>query len=198
MSTSTRRQFLQRTATGVAEMRPFGLARTVASGTAAVGVNEFLSPLGACSAISRRGENLASTIDAAMCLGLRWLRVGYESDIPLPDRIELHNRTGVRFRYGLMSGGTDIARLLAGPESWPLPATVHDLLLQKSEGTFDLVVWGERFTGGSDNVTVNLGATHPTVEIYDPTVGAASTQTLTDIRSIGLTLSDHLVIVEVG
>ena len=27
------------------------------------------------------------------------------------------------------------------------PATVHDLLLQKSDGTFELVLWGERFCG---------------------------------------------------
>jgi hypothetical protein len=36
------------------------------------------------------------------------------------------------------------------------PATVHDLLLQRSDGTFALVVWGER-VAGSDEVTVRLG-----------------------------------------
>ena len=51
------------------------------------------------------------------------------------------------------------------------PATVHDLLLQKSDGKFELVVWGERFTGGSDNVTINLGKSFSTVRIFDPTVG---------------------------
>ena len=38
------------------------------------------------------------------------------------------------------------------------PATVHDLLLQKSDGTFELVVWDEKPAGGSDDVVVDLGA----------------------------------------
>ena len=448
----TRRQFLRQTAAGIAgisvaragQVRP-APAPANASGVTAVDASEFIASIGVCSAISRRGENLASTIDAVKYLGLRWLRVGYESNIPVADLIELHNQTGVRFSYGLMSGGTDIARLLVGagqlasagallalegnnePNNWGVkyqgeaggrdlswlpvaklqrdlysavksdpglgeypvwsisengdetdnvglqfltipdgagclmpdgtryadyanchnymthpgwpglhdnqtwiaadptslcrvdglygnygrtwrhrypgyseaalatlpkvttetgvklegpitervqaslylnvflaqfkrgwshtciyllrdrtdeagnqtfgfyrpdysprlaatwlhnlttiladdgsarppgtldysipnpPATVHDLLLRKSGGAFDLVVWGERFAGGSDNVTVNLGTTYATVRVYDPTTGTSPTQTLTDVRSISLTLSDHPVIIE--
>ena len=40
------------------------------------------------------------------------------------------------------------------------PETVHDLLLQKSSGTFELIVWDERVKG-SDNVTVALGNIRP-------------------------------------
>ena len=43
------------------------------------------------------------------------------------------------------------------------PTTVHDLLLQKSSGTFELVVWDERPSGGSDQVAVNLGKSRSTV-----------------------------------
>ncbi len=447
MTTSTRRQFLQWTAAGVAGMIPLAPVRGVPSQTVAVGVGEFLASLGACSAISRRGEKLANTVEAAKYLGLRWFRVGYESNIPVADLIELHKQTGVRFSYGLMSGGTDIARLLTGarelaaadalialegnnePNNWGVtyqgeaggrdrswlpvaklqrdlyaavkadpvlakypvwslsengaqtdnvglqfltipegaaclmpdgtryadaanchnymthpawpglhdnqtwiaadptsackvdglygnygrtwrrhypgyseselltlprvttetgvtlggpfteqvqaslyltvflaqfkrgwshtciyllrdrtdeagnqtfgfyrpdytprlaatclhnlttiladrgaarpsgtfnysipnqPATVHDLLLQKSDGTFELVVWGERFTGGSDDVTINLGAICTAVAVYDPTVGTAPMQTLTDAGSVSLTLSDHPMVVEIG
>jgi hypothetical protein len=77
------------------------------------------------------------------------------------------------------------------------PATVHDMLLQKSNGTFELVVWGERFAGGSDNVTINLGTTYAMVKVYDPTIGTSPTQTLTNVSSVALTLSDHPVIVEI-
>jgi hypothetical protein len=76
------------------------------------------------------------------------------------------------------------------------PATVHDLLLQKSNGAFELVVWNERPSGGSNDVTVNLGGTFATVNIYDPTTGTAPTQTLTNISSVALTLTDHPVIIE--
>jgi len=77
------------------------------------------------------------------------------------------------------------------------PATVHDLLLKKSDGKFELVVWSERFTGGSDNVTINLDTTYTAVKVYDPTIGTSPTQTLTDVSSVTLTLSDHPVIIEI-
>lgn len=76
------------------------------------------------------------------------------------------------------------------------PATVHDLLLQKSSGAFDLVIWGERVTG-ADRVTVNLGRQYPSVNVYDPTVGTSPVQTLRKIKSLALTLSDHPLVIEV-
>lgn len=451
-SRPSRRQFLRGTLAGMAGMaaacagqneRPSAEPAPVT----AVGAGEFLDSVGACSAISRRGEDLAKTIDGVRYLGLRWLRVGYESNIPVADLIELHERTGVRFSYGLMSGGADIPRLLAGarqlasagalvalegnnePNNWGVtyqgepggrnrswlpvaklqrdlydavkndpilaeypvwslsengaetdnvglqfltipegagclmpdgtkyadfanchnymthpawpglhdnqtwiaadpgpacrvdglygnygrtwrrhypgysetelstlprvttetgvtlggpvteqvqaalyldvflaqfkrgwshtciyllrdrtdesgnqtfgfyrpdyrprlaatylhnlttiladkgsirapgilnysipdqPATVHDLLLQKSDGTFELVVWGERFTGGSDRVVLSLGRAYATVRVYDPATGTSPVQTLANVDSVSLTLSDYPVIVEVG
>jgi len=76
------------------------------------------------------------------------------------------------------------------------PATVHDLLLQKSNGAFELAVWSEK-ASGSNNITVNLGGNFATMHIYDPTVGASATQTLTSVASVPLTLSDHPVIIEI-
>jgi hypothetical protein len=75
------------------------------------------------------------------------------------------------------------------------PATVHDLLLQKSHGAFQLVVWGERVRG-SDMVTVNLAADSATVKVYDPTVGTAATRVLRNVKSVDLTLTNHPVILE--
>jgi len=75
------------------------------------------------------------------------------------------------------------------------PATVHDLLLQKSNGTFELVVWNER-ADGTDSVTVNLAGTHASVKVYDPTTDIAPIQILTDVRLVSLSLSDHPVIIE--
>jgi len=77
------------------------------------------------------------------------------------------------------------------------PATVHDLLLQKSNGTFELVVWDERFSGGSDSVTVNLGKSRAAVKVYDPTTGTTPTRTLTDAVSVDLSLGDHPVVIEI-
>jgi fibronectin type 3 domain-containing protein len=78
------------------------------------------------------------------------------------------------------------------------PNTVHDLLLQKSNGTYYLAVWDERTVGsGSDSVFVNLGATYSSVTIYDPTVGTSATQTLSSANSVTLSLSDHPLILAI-
>jgi hypothetical protein len=76
------------------------------------------------------------------------------------------------------------------------PSTVHDLLLQKSSGVFELVVWGEQ-VAGANSITVNLGHAHANVRIYDTTVGTMPIQILTDVTSIPLTVSDHALIVEI-
>ncbi len=75
------------------------------------------------------------------------------------------------------------------------PATVHEMLLQKSDGTFELVIWGERLKG-SDEVTVQLGGTYPTVKVYDPTIGTEPVKTTASVDSLKLTLSDHPLIIE--
>jgi hypothetical protein len=76
------------------------------------------------------------------------------------------------------------------------PATVHDLLLQRSDGTFFLVVWGERLKG-SDDVTVRLGATYPAVRVYDPTAGTEPVQTHRRVATLKLTVGDHPLILAV-
>jgi hypothetical protein len=70
------------------------------------------------------------------------------------------------------------------------PATVHDLLLQKSDGTFALVVWGERLKG-ADGVTLRLGAEFPEVRVYDPTKGAEPVATHRRVAELKLNVSDH-------
>jgi len=77
------------------------------------------------------------------------------------------------------------------------PATVHDMLIQKSNGVFELAVWSEK-ASGTNNITVNLGATYATVNVYDPTVGTDPVQNLNNVSSIPLTLSDHPVILELN
>jgi len=74
------------------------------------------------------------------------------------------------------------------------PATVHDMLLQASDGTFQLVVWDERVKG-EDAVTVNLGGAHASVKVYDPTVGTEPVQSHSGIDSLKLTLSDHPLVI---
>ena len=77
------------------------------------------------------------------------------------------------------------------------PETVHDLLIQKSDGTYYLAVWDDRPVGkGTDSVNVNLGDFYP-VKQYDPTVGTTATD-LGKVSKVTLTLSDHPVLLEIS
>lgn len=113
----TRRQFLQRTVIGVGGMAPLGWvgtteARSNAAGTTAIAASDFLNSMGACSSITGRGETLAGTIEALKYTGIRFIRCGLEDRIAVEDMIDLHRQTGAKIVYGLLSGGTDLARLL--------------------------------------------------------------------------------------
>lgn len=77
------------------------------------------------------------------------------------------------------------------------PATVHDLLLQKGNGTFELAVWGEQVHGTND-ITIKLARSYQMVKVYDPTVGISPVQTLKGANAISLAASDHAFIIEIS
>lgn len=91
---------------------------------AAIRVADFLNSIGVNSSLSGRGETLPNTIKCVKYLGVRWIRGGYEGNIPIQDLITAHSQTGVRFSYGLGSGGTDIPRLLNGARSLAASGTL--------------------------------------------------------------------------
>jgi len=74
-------------------------------------------------------------------------------------------------------------------------ATVHDLLLQKSDGTYALVVWGDQVIGESDHVTVNLPKAF-SVSVFDVVTGTSATQTFGSTAAVPLTITDHALILE--
>jgi hypothetical protein len=85
----------------------------------------------------------------------------------------------------------------ANPTIAGMPATGYSQLMQKSNGTYELVIWGEAFANGTPtSITVNLGASYPTVNVYDTTLGSTPVQTLSNVSSVPLTLTDHVLIVE--
>lgn len=119
-----------------------GFSAAAPARTIALPANDFLDSIGVCSAVSRRGEKLPNTIEAARFTGIRWFRVGYESGIPIADLLEFHKQTGVRFSYGLMSGGTDIARLLEGARQLASAGALIAL-----EGNNEPNNWGVTYQG---------------------------------------------------
>lgn len=110
----------------------------------------------------------------------------YKTDYtPRKAAVYLHNLTTILADHDSGKAPGRLAYSIPDP-----PDTVHDLLLQKSDGTFALVVWDEKISG-SDSVAVHLGGTHRSVQVYDPTVGTDPVQTLDSASSLTLTLSDH-------
>jgi hypothetical protein len=117
----------------------------------------------------------------------------YRADYsPRKAAIYLHNLTTILADDGTLAkpGHLDFA-IVNQPE------TVHELLLQRSETTFQLIVWGERLRG-QDRVTVQLGVTPASVRIYDPTIGIEPVRTPTNVSSFELALSDHPIVIAIS
>lgn len=89
-----------------------------------------------------------------------------------------------------------------------LPSSGNSLLLQKSDGTYDLAVWAEpqiwdqntmqETQAPASSVTVNLGATYGSVQVIDPMQGSTPVQTLSNVSSVNLSLTDHPLIVQIA
>jgi hypothetical protein len=109
---------------------------------------------------------------------------------PRPAAVYLHNLTTILADRSPLKQPGKLAYSIPGQ-----PVTVHDLLLQKSDRTFELIVWGEQVQGSS-TVQVKLRAAAPSLKIYDPTSGTSPTQTLQDVDSISLILSNRPVVIE--
>jgi hypothetical protein len=88
------------------------------------------------------------------------------------------------------------------------PAETHSMVMQKSGGVYDLVVWtdklvwnditGKDLVTPSADVTVNLGKIEPLVYVYDPLKGIEPIAVYRNVQSIKIPLSDHALIIEVG
>jgi hypothetical protein len=104
----------------------------------------------------------------------------------------LHNLTTILADQGMLARPGELDVTI--PDQ---PKTVHDLLLQHSDGTFQLIVWGERLSG-EDRVRIQLGVTPASVRIYDPTIGVEPMQTLSDAGAFELTLSDHPMVIAIS
>jgi len=109
---------------------------------------------------------------------------------PRKAAVYLHNLTTILADEGARSKPDELDYAVL-----PEPATVHDLLLQKSQGTFELVVWGEQVKG-TNQVTVRLGKSWEAVMVYDPTLGTSPVEKHHNMSTLPVTLGDHPLIIE--
>ncbi|WP_124846893.1 glycosyl hydrolase [Acidipila sp. EB88] len=124
----------------------------------------------------------------------------FKADLTTPRKaaVYLHNLTSI-----LADPPAD-AGAAARNDSLPYalanqPATVHDLLLEKSDGTFELVLWNEQVHGTSP-VQLHLAPGISKVKLYDTTQAPTRARTLGTASpsnpSLRLTLTDHPVVLE--
>jgi hypothetical protein len=104
----------------------------------------------------------------------------------------LHNLTTILADKGALASPGELDVTI--PDQ---PKTVHDLLLQHSDGTFQLIVWGERLSG-QDRITIHLGVPPASVRIYDPTIGVESVRTQSNTGALDLVLSDHPIVIAIS
>jgi hypothetical protein len=110
---------------------------------------------------------------------------------PKPAATYIHNLTSI------LSDTSSNFSPVALNYSIPLePATIHDLLIQKSDGAYVLAIWGDQVAGESAKVRINLGLTLSTVNVYDVTIGMSPIQTLNNVSSVSLTMTDHAFLIE--
>jgi antitoxin component YwqK of YwqJK toxin-antitoxin module len=116
----------------------------------------------------------------------------------------IHNLTAILADDGTGSGAptAQLGYNLSG-----LPASGDSMVLTKSNGAYDLVVWAEpkiwddatdsEVAVATTQVTVNLGGVHHSVVVYDPMSGTSPIASYTDVSQIVLPLSDHPLIIEI-
>lgn len=88
-----------------------------------------------------------------------------------------------------------------------MPASGNSMVLGKSNGAYELVVWAEpklwndatdtEISNSAQTVTVNLGAVHHTVKVYDTLTGTTAIASYTDVSTITIPVSDHPLIIEI-
>ncbi|MET4046207.1 hypothetical protein ABIC03_007947, partial [Bradyrhizobium sp. RT6a] len=117
----------------------------------------------------------------------------------------IHNLTTI------LSDSNDSQSFTPGSLAYSLdnmPSSASQMLLEKHNGTFDLVVWDEHviwdpnlkkeIASPTSDVTVNLGKSYGVVYVYDPLVGTSPIATYTNVSQLHVTLTDHPLVIQVG
>ncbi|MBY2936618.1 calcium-binding protein [Rhizobium leguminosarum] len=123
-----------------------------------------------------------------------------------PAATAIHNLTEI-----LADDGAAKASFSAGTLDYSidgLPSSARSLLTEKSDGSYQIIVWNEPdiWSQSSDTaiqatttaVKVNLGASFGSVKVFDPVTGTTAVKSLSNVSSLTLDVVDYPVIIEVA
>jgi len=118
---------------------------------------------------------------------------------PRPAATYLHNLTTV-IADNESAAAADLKELTYSI-SPSRPATVHELLLQKKNGTLMLIVWGEKYISPAPaptSIEVKFDEPVGVVNVYNVLVGTEPVQSYTDVTSIPLDMLNYPYILEIN
>ena len=113
----------------------------------AIPTTTLLNSIGVVTTFPDRGQPLPKTVDMVKYCGFRWVRGGIEGlttegPTTIQTYLDLHRQTGVRFSWGLVSGGADLEKLIDTAR----PLAEADALLA-FEGNNEPNNWGVTYQG---------------------------------------------------
>ena len=118
----------------------------------------------------------------------------------------LHSLTTILSDVGQGAGSFNPSPL--GVSFAGLPGTASNLVLQKSNGTYDVVVWDEQelwdsgnhvqLAASSSDVTVSLGSTFASVDVFDPLKGTSPIASYQNVSKVLLHLADDPLILQLS
>ena len=124
---------------------------------------------------------------------------------PKPVASAIHNLTEILQDSGQSARSAPISLTYALTGA---PTTAHDMVLAKSNGSVDLVLWAEpilwnqnthsEVQATSSLVSVTFAQTEALVKVYDPLVSIAPIATYANVNSIQANLSDHPLVIEIA
>jgi Ca2+-binding RTX toxin-like protein len=125
---------------------------------------------------------------------------------PKPAATAIHNLTEI-----LSDDGATQATFNPGALNYSisgLPSTARSYLTEKSDGSYQIIIWNEpdiwnqttdtAIQAGTTNVNVNLGGTFGAVQVYDPLTGNAPVKTLSNVSSLSVGVVDHPIVINIA
>jgi Ca2+-binding RTX toxin-like protein len=123
-----------------------------------------------------------------------------------PVAVALHNLTSI-----LADAGSTASTFATGTLNYTLtgaPTGSSSLLMEKSSGVYEIVLWNEpqiwnattrtEVAAAATQTTINLGATYGTVDVYDPLVGTTAISEVHNVSSVKVALTDHPLVIQVS
>lgn len=125
---------------------------------------------------------------------------------PKPAATAIHNLTEI-----LDDDGATQATFNPGALNYSisgLPSTARSYLTEKSDGSYQIIIWNEpdiwnqtsdtAIQAATTSVSVNLGGAFGTVQVYDPLTGDTPIKSFSNISSLNVDVVDHPIIINIA